>query len=408
MDFVSWLIDFARAVGSLLCFQGEQATFKIGTEYFPVCSGCFGIYLGSLIALSSFPLLEKWSKRLYSVKYGLPMLLPFSIYGAILIVEENTGAWIVPGIKEFYFFTGVLFGVTIANAAYNLNLETSYAGAVQKLGRKIWILTLILLVASSPVFFLFSAETAALFAVSLIFLCGFFGLVFFLLTWLTTSLLTSFKEKKSAPSEAVSSILTILVVLACFLIFQYLILESKLELVVLGLLFGIVSLGIFGYSLRKLKLEELGIVKKNRKKLIVYGVLTGLALYLAFAFYRFLLFNESVLERTFVNFTAVPAVFVIVVSEEFFFRGYSIPMLERGIRNTPASCVISSVFFVFYHQTIISKVSSVFFGAGSFFDYEQILLLFLGSLLLSYFFVKNRSLLMPIALHLTWNLLVLT
>jgi len=411
LDLVTWLIDFAKVIGSFLCFQGEQATFKIGTEYFPVCSGCFGIYLGSLIALIIFPFLERRARKLYSIRYGLPMLLPMTIYGIILTVEEHTGTWIVPGSKELYFITGILFGLTIANAAFVLNLETSYADDMSKVGRKFWILAALLFVISMPVFVLYEVETATLFAVSLVFLFGFFGLIFFILAWLFTFFLSYHKNKTRAsntiPNNALASVLTILVIFVCFLLFQSLILESKLELMVLCLLFGTAAFIIFGYSVSKFKPEELGLVKKDWEKQILYGVFAGVVLYLGFALYRFFFFNEIVFYGMLSNFFMVPVVFAIVVSEEFFFRGYAIPMLEGGIGKTSISCIVASAMFVVYHQSTIAKIMNASISMNTYYDYERVILLFLGSLLLSYFFVKKRSLVMPIATHLTWNLLVL-
>jgi membrane protease YdiL (CAAX protease family)/uncharacterized membrane protein len=407
LDIVFEFIKFARILGSFLCFQGEEATFKFGSEYFPVCSGCFGIYLGALIALTFLPFFGRFSKKLFSVRYGLPLLLPLVVYWAILNIEAYTGAWIVPGVKELYFFAGILFGGTVSNGAYNLGLETSFADKTSKIGKNFWVSTSILIFLSLLVFSLRSIETAVLFIASLIFVFGFFGLVGFIVLWMAACLAPYFKHKKSASGEAFASLLTLIAIVVSFLFFQALIFENKVETVFLALFFGIISFGFFAYTLRNFTFEKLGFVKKDWGKQIVYGIFLGVFLYLAFRVYRFLIssFQEPIFSVNLSNYVEIPIVFVIVVSEEFFFRGYAINMLERHM-NAVASCLFSSIIFVLYHQVAIFKFLLGIPKVDLYLDYEHIMLLFLGGLLLSHLFVKKRSLIMPVTVHFTWNLLI--
>ncbi|MEM3010799.1 MAG: DUF2085 domain-containing protein [Candidatus Bathyarchaeia archaeon] len=407
MDIILEFIKFARLLGSFLCFQGEEATFKAGSEYFPVCSGCFGIYLGSLIALTCLPFFGKSSKKLFSAKYGLPLLLPMVIYWATLNVQAYTGVWIIPAVKEFYSFTGVLFGGTISNGAYNLSLETSYASKTLKVGRKFWISTSLLIFLSLLVFLIRPIEIATIFAASLIFVLGFFGLVAFIAIWIVASLSSSLRREKSSFADASRSILALLTIVVCFLFFQALIFEEKVGLVFLALLFGAVSFSLFAYTVRSFTFEELGFIKIEWKKQVSYGILLGFFLFLAFKVYRFFTssFKEPIFSAKFPDLAGISIVFVIVVSEEFFFRGYSIVMLERHMK-TVFSCLISSILFVLYHQVTLFKFLAGIPNISLNLNYEHIMLLFLGSLILSYLFVKKRSLIMPIALHFTWNFLI--
>lgn len=407
MDLALGFIVFARIIGSFVCFQSEVATFSVGSEFFPVCSGCFGIYLGCFFALSLFPFLGRLSKRLYTVRFGLPLLLPLVVYWVVLNVQAATGTWVVPAVKEVYAFAGLLFGVTVSNGAYNLGLETSHAGKTSAIGRNFWTLALLAGLASLVVFFLYRFETWVLFVASVVFVIGLFGLVGFIALWVIFSLIPYVKRRTSVFGRASIPVLEVLIILACFMFFQVLIVDSRTELVLLGLLFGAVSFGLFAYSVRNFALSELGLVTKDWKKQVLSGVLLGFVLYLAFVAYRFVLFSsrESVFAWYDGNYLAIAVIFAIASSEEFFFRGYAIPTLERSV-NTVVSCLISSIFFVVYHQTSIFRLLVGGASGISLFDYEHMAILFAGSVLLSYLFVRKRSLIMPITVHFTWDLLV--
>lgn len=365
--------------------------------------------MGSLIALSCFPFFREWSKKLYSVKYGLPMVLPMVIYWAALNIKMNTGTCIIPGINEIYCFTGVLLGATISNAAYNLTFETPYADVFLKIGKKFWILTPLLILTSLVAFFLHPVETAILFTASLIFIFGLFGLVGFIAMWIIASAASYFEKKYSVSSRSFIAILTVFVILAGFQFLQVLIFENRLELVILGLFFGVISLGIFSYTLSTFSLEELGFSKRKWKKQIAYGVVVGLILYMAYGIYCFISssFQDLIFLNPIINYIGIPVIFAVVASEEFFFRGYTIPLLQRHI-DTNISCIISSIFFALYHQSMIFKILTNFPNVNLHLYSEAMVINFIGSMLLSYLYVKKRSLIMPIAVHFTWDLLVYT
>ena len=132
-----------------------------------------------------------------------------------------------------------------------------------------------------------------------------------------------------------------------------------------------------------------------------YGLLIGIGLYSLFGIYRFFTFNEVIFLKFTVDYINIPAVFVIVLAEEFFFRGYAIGLLNRYF-NKWISCLVPSILFTIYHKSLIFKALIEI----NFYVYESLILVFAGGLLLSYLFIKNRSLVMPITVHLFWNVML--
>ena len=127
-------LKFIYLVGSLVCFQWEVATFKVGSYYLPVCSGCIGIYTGALIGFASLPRLSELSKQLFQLKLAIPLLVPMSAYFFILNYERFIlHAYVIPGIKEIYFALGLLFGFVLCNIAFRLALlEDEFHPAVDQ------------------------------------------------------------------------------------------------------------------------------------------------------------------------------------------------------------------------------------------------------------------------------------
>lgn len=127
-------LKFIYWVGSLVCFQWEVATFKVGSYYLPVCSGCIGIYTGALIGFASLPRLSELSKQLFQLKLAIPLLVPMSAYFFILNYERFIlHAYVIPGIKEIYFALGLLFGFVLCNIAFRLALlEDEFHPAVDQ------------------------------------------------------------------------------------------------------------------------------------------------------------------------------------------------------------------------------------------------------------------------------------
>ncbi|MHA2062075.1 MAG: hypothetical protein ACW963_07285 [Candidatus Sifarchaeia archaeon] len=114
-------LNFIYWVGSLVCFQWEVATFKVGAYYLPVCSGCLGIYGGALIGFASLPRLSNLSKQLFQLRFAIPLMLPQSVYFFILNFERFfLHSYPIPGIKEIYFVMGLLFGFVLCNIAFRL------------------------------------------------------------------------------------------------------------------------------------------------------------------------------------------------------------------------------------------------------------------------------------------------
>ncbi len=129
------LLNFIYWVGSLVCFQWEVATFRVGAYYLPVCSGCLGIYAGALIGFASLPRLSNLSKQLFQLRFAIPLMLPQSVYFFILNFERFfLHSYPIPGIKEIYFVMGLLFGFVLCNIAFRLAiLEDEFHPVVDQL-----------------------------------------------------------------------------------------------------------------------------------------------------------------------------------------------------------------------------------------------------------------------------------
>ena len=128
------LLTFIYWAGSLVCFQWEVATFRVGSFYLPVCSGCLGIYTGALIGFASLPRLSELSKQLFQLRFAIPLLIPMSAYFFILNYERFIlRAYVIPGIKEIYFALGLLFGFVLCNISFRLALiEDEFHPAVDQ------------------------------------------------------------------------------------------------------------------------------------------------------------------------------------------------------------------------------------------------------------------------------------
>lgn len=412
-------IDFARFIGSFVCFQWEYGTFKIGKYYLPVGSGCLGIYFGAVFGLNVLPRTKRLSRKLYSVKYGLPLLLPQLVYWIILNVETIVGQWPIPGIKELYFATGLIFGFEVCNLAFGLLTNESsndrdvfriLTTFISRFFPFVSFLILLLLLAILPYHY---TTTAVVFTASLFFLLGLFTLLFFGFLIILKSVYSykrfseTFDEKLSHPKNKFSSILEILVILTTFELFQFFFLEPEWLLLLISIFSGITCFLLLSVTVQELSLKEMGLVSQGWKRHLFFGGLVGFLLYLIFNLYKLVsnpAYQWSVI-KTSVNLIAVFVIVLIVASEEFFYRGYIFPRLEK-ISNTYTSIVVCSVLFGLYHQAAIFRLLLGIPSDRLFMFGEVVLVNFLGSLILSYFFAKTRSLLMPVTIHGVWDILM--
>jgi len=408
-------IDFARFIGSFVCFQWEYVTFKIGKYYLPVGSGCLGIYLGAVFGFNVLPRMERLSRKLYSVPYGLPLILPQLAYWIILNVETIVGWWPIPGIKEVYFATGLIFGFEVSNLAYGLlTNDKDVFGTITTFTSRLFpfasFLALFLLLALLPFYYV---TTAVVFTTSLFFLLGLSMLLLFGFL-ITLKSIYSYKrfsetldEKSSYPTNKFSSVLEILVILTTFELFQFFFLETEWVLMFISIFSGITCFLLLSVTVHELSLKEMGLVSQGWKRHLFFGGLIGFVLYLIFNLYK--LISNPAYQWNFigtkVNLVTVLVIIAIIASEEFFFRGYIFPRLEK-ISNTYASVVVCSVLFGLYHQAAIFRFLLGIPPERLFMFGEVVLVNFLGSLILSYFFAKTRSLLMPIAIHGVWDVLI--
>lgn len=91
-------------IGSLICHRRPERTFKIGNWYFPVCSRCTGIYLGSF----SYFLLVWWVFVEYNwvtILIAMLMVVPTFLDGLtqLLLPRESC--------NSLRFSTGILAGI---------------------------------------------------------------------------------------------------------------------------------------------------------------------------------------------------------------------------------------------------------------------------------------------------------
>jgi uncharacterized membrane protein len=128
--FVFWLahtpqgwMGKLQAIGYSVCHQIPSHSYKLGSNPFPLCSRCMGMYLGVFIGIGV--LLSKGKKS------GLPSLKILALFGLLITV------WLVDGVNSFIngvlgkaflytpnntlrLFTGFAMGLCIASTIYFL------------------------------------------------------------------------------------------------------------------------------------------------------------------------------------------------------------------------------------------------------------------------------------------------
>jgi uncharacterized membrane protein len=92
---------------SFICHRIPERTFKIRKWYFPVCSRCTGIYLGSF-SYFVFAYLVKVEYTILIIFIGFLMIIPTFIDGLTQFIGERKST------NNLRFFTGILGGLGIA------------------------------------------------------------------------------------------------------------------------------------------------------------------------------------------------------------------------------------------------------------------------------------------------------
>jgi len=198
--------------------------------------------------------------------------------------------------------------------------------------------------------------------------------------------------------------LEVFVVATFFGIFQALMFQESLYLMLIGIGFGIACFILFGRAITQMTLKELGLVKTALRNNIIYGILIGVILHLAFSVYYFIVYEKVLFLLPYRNFIIIPIALLVVFSEELFFRGYMLPRLEGAFKSyaTILAVLINSILFMFYHQNSIFNLILY----GPYYSTLEIMVInFAGSVILSVIFVKFRSLISPTLAHVVFDIL---
>lgn len=143
----------------------------------------------------------------------------------------------------------------------------------------------------------------------------------------------------------------------------------------------------------KRRLGDMGLTRLRVKELL-WGLLLGAVSITAV----FLLLMAFGVVRV-VSWTPVPSadtylylvIFILVgISEEVFFRGYSVSAL-RQTRSIPVIFIASALVFALMH------------AANPGFNFSAFINIFIIGLLFTYTYMKSGNIWMPIGFHITWN-----
>jgi membrane protease YdiL (CAAX protease family) len=199
-------------------------------------------------------------------------------------------------------------------------------------------------------------------------------------------------------------VLEVLAVATFFGIFQALMFQENLYLILIGIGFGVACFILFGRAITQMSLKEIGLSKTALKHNLFFGILIGVILHLAFSAYYFVAYEKVLFLLPYRNFIIIPIALLVVFSEELFFRGYMLPRLEGAFKSyaTVLAVIINSILFMFYHQNSIFNL--ILYGPY-YSTLETMIINFAGSVILSVIFVKFRSLISPTVAHVVFDIL---
>lgn len=219
---------------------------------------------------------------------------------------------------------------------------------------------------------------------------------------MTEPILNSINESDTFARALI--VLEVLTVATFFGIFQALMFQESLYLILIGIAFGVVCFILFGRAITQMSLKEIGLIKTALGSNIFFGTLIGVILHLVFSAYYFIAYEKVLFLLPYRNFVIIPIALLVVFSEELFFRGYMLPRLEGAFKSyaTVLAVLINSVLFMFYHQNSIFNL--VLYGPY-YSTLETMIINFVGSVILSVIFVKFRSLISPTSAHVVFDIL---
>lgn len=405
MDVISAILDFAYYIGSLVCFQLEYATFKMGEHWLPVCSGCLGIYSGVLVGALIFPWRTKLSEKIYSFRWTALLVAPMILYFLVLYVERLLNVWWIPGVKTIYFFFGVLLGFGVFNISYRLALSEQLFW-LQKALKFHPIILVVIGFSFFAVLPFYSFDISVVLVASLFFLAGLTTLLVTTAAFVVKVFLRALQKAEASFGTSLA-LLKVLIFLLSFGFLQYLFLYDSV-FTSLGVISAVCSFVFLAWMVNDLSVEEMGLVGHGWLRNLGIGILVAVILYLLFVGYH-VLFRQydpwSLLVR--MSWVWIPVIVAVASSEELLFRGILFSTLEK-VLGTYSSMFLCSVLFTLFHRAMVFHVifnwsSETLFSMG-----EPALFNFLGSLVLNYFFFRTRSLVTPATTHSLWDILVYT
>lgn len=155
---ITWLIltpasvdGKLSALGYAVCHQIDSHSISVGGKILPLCARCTGTFLGLLI---SFVFLSKRKKH-----GGAPsktMIALLGLFAAAFFFDGiNSSLTLLPGVTPLYppdnrlrLFTGLLFGISLANLVLPLWNQTLYNDWENKPVLENWkqLITLVLII----------------------------------------------------------------------------------------------------------------------------------------------------------------------------------------------------------------------------------------------------------------------
>lgn len=143
-----------HAAGYSVCHQIESHSFSIGGKVLPLCARCTGTFLGLLISIAY---LSK-KRRRGGPPTNAKIVVLSLFFAAFALDGINSSLTLLPGVTPLYppdnylrLFTGLFFGVSLANLVLPLWNQTLYAEPESKSVLEGWgqMLALVLLVAAA-------------------------------------------------------------------------------------------------------------------------------------------------------------------------------------------------------------------------------------------------------------------
>jgi len=124
-----------HAAGYSVCHQLESHSLAIGGEILPLCARCTGTFLGLFFSL----LYLAFKKKRTAIPSKLKITVLILFFAAFIIDGINSSLTLLPGVHPLYppdnrlrLFTGLLFGISLANLIMPLWNQTLWAEGEDK------------------------------------------------------------------------------------------------------------------------------------------------------------------------------------------------------------------------------------------------------------------------------------